>query len=169
MARFRSANLRPVNSIKHIVDQSATLTAGTNLEVIIAIAKEEPLLANTAEVTVGSRINSFFVNIQVASNETDAGAIPNVYVAFYKNPEGLVATVNPGAMGVNPRKKWIFHQEMIMFNNVAGGNPRTLFKGVLMIPKKMRRMGFDDEILMVVRSNAVNIALCIQTIYKEFR
>ncbi len=117
----------------------------------------------------GSKVNGVFLNVQVASNETDAGAIPNVYMAVYKNPNAEITTINPSSTGDEPLKRYIFHQEMVMINNLAGGNPRTLFKGVIAIPKGFRANRFDDQLVCAIRSTAVNITLCIQCIYKEYR
>lgn len=170
MARFRrGGQIRPVHSIKHIVDSSATLTAGTTLLTKLIDTVDAPIITGIIQCETGSKVNGIFLNVQVASNETDAGAIPNVYMALYKNPNGNITTINPTSTGDTGDKRFIFHQEMIMFNNLAGGNPRTLFKGVIAIPKGYRVNRFDDELVLAVRSTAVNIALCIQCIYKEYR
>ncbi len=168
MARFRRS-IHPVNRIKHVVDASATLTAGTTVVEILVNAKDAPVLANTAEVETGSVVNGIYLRVEVASNETDAGAIPNVYMAVIKNPGDNLATINPQAVGSNDNKRFVIHQEMLMFQNVAGGNARTLFNGVIVIPKGYRRFGPNDKITLNIKSSAVNIAYCVQCHYKEFR
>ncbi len=161
--------IRPVQRIKHVIDLSGTLTAGANIANVVVLATDTPTLAVTNSVQTGSKVNGIFLNVEVASNETDAGAIPNVYMAVYKNDEGLAGVLNPSGVGSNPAKKHVIHQEMVMLNNLAGGNPRKMFSGVVVIPKGMRRFGADDELIVVLRSTAVNIAFCIQCIYKEFK
>ncbi len=172
MARYRRMNMaiRPIQRIKHIVDNSATLTAGTTLVNVLAEATDTPTLAVTNSVSVGSKINGIFLNVQMTGNEADAGQIPNVYMIIYKNPGGLItSSINPTSTGDDNNKKLIIHQEMVMNENSATGTPRSLFKGVIVIPKGMRRFGSGDSLDMATRSTAQNITLCSQAIYKEFK
>ncbi len=171
MARFRRLNpaTHPVNRIKHIVDSSATLTAGTTLEVELIKSVDAPVLANTTECITGSKVNGLYLNVQVGSNETDAGAIPNFYMALYKNPADAIGLLNPTSLGDDDRKRYVIHQEMVMMNNLVGGNPRTVFSGVIAIPRGYRRNGPDDRLQLVFHSPQVNVAVCVQCIYKEFR
>ncbi len=169
MARYRSQALHPVNRIKHIIDNSATLTAASTLSIDLIKSVDAPVIANTNEVITGSKVNGIYLRVEVASNETDAGAIPNFYMAVYKNPANKIGLLNPTSLGDDNRKKYVIHQEMIMINNVAGGNPRTVFNGVIAIPRGYRRNGPDDLLQIVLNSTAVNVAVCVQCIYKEFR
>ncbi len=152
-----------------MVDQSATLTAGSQLNQNIVIAKDDPTTAVTTSVAVGSKINGIYLRVEVASNETDAGAIPNVYLLVTKNPGGNITIPTASAVGANDNKRFVIHQEMIMLNNLAGGNPRTLFNGVIVIPKGYRRFGPNDTLEVSILSPQVNIAECMQVHYKEFR
>ncbi len=161
--------MRPVNRIKHVVDSSATVTAGTQLNSLLIDAVDDPVLANTAQVQTGSTVNGIYLRVEIASNETDAGAIPNVYMTVGKNPGGNLTFPQGNAVGSNDNKRYIIHQEMIMMQNLAGGNPRTLFNGVIVIPKGYRRFGPDDQLVVTLLSTAVNFALCFQCHYKEFR
>ncbi len=169
MARYRSMALRPVHRIKHVVDDSGTATAGSTVPVGIIATKDAPVLANTKECETGSKVNGIYLKVEVASNETDAGAIPNVYLAVFKNPAGALTNPNPQAIGSTDIKKYVIHQEMVMMNNLAGGNPRILFNGVISIPKGYVRNGPADELNLLLRSSAVNFAYCVQCHYKEFR
>ncbi len=161
--------LRPITRIKHVVDKSGTLTAGTTIQENIVVVKDAPVLANTTECETSSKINGIYLKVEVASNETDAGAIPNVYMAIGKNPGGNLTLPAPNLVGPNDNKRYIFHQEMILINNLAGGNPRILFNGVIAIPKGYRRNGPNDIISVGILSTAVNITYCLQAHYKEFR
>ncbi len=171
MARYRKMNMaiRPVHRIKHVVDSSATLAAATALFIDLIQTVDAPVISSTAQCETGSKVNAIYLNVQVASNETDPGAIPNVYMGVLKNPMGDITTFNVTTAGDDDRKRYLIHQEMIMINNVAGGNPRTMFSGVIVIPKGYRRNGPSDKLQLVIQSTAVNIAVCVQCIYKEFR
>ncbi len=167
--RHQSSALRPINRIKHVVDASATVTAATTLATKLIDANDDPIIANTAEVLTGSKVNGVYLKVEVSPNETDAGAIPNVYMAVWKNASGITGNIDPTNVGINNLKKLVIHQEMVMLNNLAGGNPRILFNGVIVIPKGMRRFGPADELSVSLRSTALNFAFCLQAHYKEFR
>ncbi len=170
MARYsRQMAIRPVHRIKHVVDFSGTITAGTAVTINLIETKDAPVLANTDECETGSKVNGLYLRVEVSPNETDVGAIPNVYMAVIKNPGNNLTGFAVNAIGSNDNKRFVIHQEMVMFNNLAGGNPRTLFNGVIAIPKGYRRNGPNDILQLTVLSTAVNIALCVQCHYKEFR
>ncbi len=162
--------VRPIHRIKHVVDFSGQLTAATALFVNLVSTVDAPVIANTSECETGSKVNGIFLNVEVASNEAfDTGAIPQVYMAVLKNPMGDITTFNVTTAGDDDRKRYLIHQEMVMINNTIGGNPRTLFKGVIVIPKGFRRNGPSDKLQVVIQSTALNIVVCVQCIYKEFR
>ncbi len=161
--------LHPVNRIKHVVDFSATVTAASQVDQNIVLAKDDPTTAVTTSVAVGSKVNGIYLKLEIGSNETDAGAIPNVYMIVTKNPGGNITVPTANAVGANDNKRFVIHQEMVLMQNLAGGNPRTLFNGVIVIPKGYRRFGPNDALVVSVFSPAVNFAFCAQVHYKEFR
>ncbi len=168
--RHRMA-LRPIHRIKHVVDFSATLAKSTLLNTVIVQSLDAPVLANTAEVESGCTVNGIYLRVEIASNDPiDVGAIPQVYLAVWKDPGGNLTTVDPSAIGANDNKRFVIHQEMAMLQNAGqGSNPRTLFNGVIVIPKGYRRMAINDQLSVVIKSFALDIAVCIQCHYKEFR
>jgi len=161
--------IRPVHRIKHVVDKSATLTAGSTIVENLVVADDNPALANVTQVETGAKVNGIYLRVEVGPNETDPGAIPQVYMAIVKNPGDNLAVINPSTVGTNDNKRFVIHQEMVMLNNVAGGNPRTLFNGVIAIPRGYKRFGPNDKLTINIFSPAVNIAYCVQCHYKEFR
>ncbi len=86
-----------------------------------------------------------------------------------KNPGSNVNLPPPNAVGSDDNKRFVFHQEMVMFQQQDGSNPRTIFNGVVVIPRGMRRMAPDDNIVIIVLAPGVNVQWCIQAHYKEFR
>ncbi len=170
MPRYRSRMaLRPINRIKHVVDFSAALTGGTQLDDVIATTSDTPTLAAVKTVETGSKINGFYLRVEIASNETIAGAIPNCYLMIWKNPGGNITAPACNAVGANDNKRFVFHQEMIMFDGTKGRVPRTLFNGVIVVPKGMRRMAPNDVIQISVLSTTLDAHVCYQVHYKEFR
>ncbi len=172
MARYRRMNLavRPVQRIKHVVDDSATLAAAAVFANSLIAAKDAPVIGNTNEVITGSTVHGIYLKVEVASNEAfDSGAIPNVYMIVLKNPGANLTFPAPNAVGGDDNKKFVIHQEMIMIQNAIGGNPRVLFNGVINIPKGYKRFGPADTLQVRILSPAINLALCLQCHYKEFR
>ncbi len=170
VARFRSMALRPIHRIKHVVDASATLASGTKLNQALIVAVDAPTLGNITQVETGAKVNGIYLKIEVASNETEVvGAIPNVYLMVFKNPGGNNTFPNANVVGTSDLKRYVIHQEMIMMENSKGGNPRVLFNGVVVIPKGMRRFAPADELRAQVFSPQIDIAVCFQCHYKEFR
>ncbi len=168
MARFRRGNsLRPINSVKHVIDNQGGLVAGTQATVSLVEGTNSYAIANADGVPTGSKVNSLFLNVQVAA--TGTAALANIYMMLYKNP-GSNITVIPDAntIGTSDFKKLVFHQEMIMTEKNTTAIPRTLFKGVLMIPKHMRRIGADDEIRIALLTPGVTYDYCVQCIYKHY-
>ncbi len=172
LARFRSRGmaLRPVHRIKHVVDSSATLAAATQLEVNLITSVDAPVLANTTECETGSKVNGIYLKIIVASNEaTVAGAIPNVYLAIWKDLGGVQTAPNPQTVGDDVNKRQVIHQEMTMVQNQISSNASVLFNGVIKIPKGFIRNGPGDKLVAVIKCPQIAITFCVQCHYKEFR
>jgi len=167
--RSRGMAIRPVQRIKHVRDSSATLAAAAIFSDELVSATDTPVISGTNNVITGAIVNGIYLKVEVAANENIADAIPNVYMYVAKNPGTNLTLPAPNAVGANDNKKFIIHQEMIMIENVKGGNPRVLFNGVIAIPKGYRRFGPDDALELKILSPSIDIALCFQCHYKEFR
>ncbi len=162
--------LRPVHRIKHVVDVSATLAAAAQLNQVIIVAKDAPVLANVTEVETASKVYGLYLKVIVASNEaTVGGAIPNCYLFVAKNPGANLTFPAVNAVGSNDNKRFVIHQEMVMIENQISGNPTTIFNGVIKIPKGYARFGPNDNLFVAILCPAINISVCMQAHYKEFR
>ncbi len=51
----------------------------------------------------------------------------------------------------------------------TGGNPRTIFNGVIAIPRGYRRNGPNDALTVEILAPGVPIEFCTQCHYKEYR
>ncbi len=172
MARFRSRMaLRPIQRIKHVVDASGTIAAGGNFTQALIDTVDATAIADTDGVLTGSTVNAIYLRVECASNDAIVpGAIPNVYMYVAKNPGNNLVLPNANAVGSNDNKRFVIHQEMSMIENKGqGSNPRTLFNGVIVIPKGYRRFGPDDQLTFKFHPPALDCAICIQCHYKEFR
>ncbi len=172
VARFNRST-HPVNRIKHVRDIQQALPVNTLLPVQIARADDAPALASTEEVLTGSVINGFYATVEVVATESADTKTPNLYVYFAKNPGGNLTFPNGNVVGASDNKKYVFHQEMVMLqgNATSNGTVRNVFKGVLAMPKHMRRMGPNDiiEMYMFTPSTSIALNICAQFHYKEFR
>ncbi len=163
----RGLNLRPVNRIKHVVDVQGALTAAATVTEFLATTVDNPVIANTRDVQTGCTINAIYLKVEIAS--TALTGLTNFYMYVAKNPGNNLVLPVPNVVGPNDNKKYVIHQEMVMTQNIANGNPRTLFNGVIVIPKGYRRFGPDDRLSLVLHAPANTYNFCIQCHYKEFR
>ncbi len=168
--RNRALRLRPVNSVKHVVDIQGGLVAGTQTAATLIESVDNPVVSNSTDVATASNVRAIFLNVQVAA--TGTAALANVYFYVAKNPSNQIATAsfpNGNVVGVSDLKKLIIHQEMLMTEKNTTAIARTMFRGVVMIPRHMQRMGQDDELQIFLFAPGVNFDFCVQCIYKEFR
>ncbi len=169
MARFRNlrSSIRPVHRVKHVVDNQGGTALGTPATFNIVESVDSPVLANTDEVETGSTVNGIFFRVEV--NATSSAALSNAYMIVMKNPGGNLTFPNGNVIGSDDNKKYVIHQEMVMMQQQTNSNPRTLFVGVIVIPRGYRRMAINDLIQIQIFSPGVNLNFCIQAHYKEFR
>ncbi len=170
VARFnRGMSLRPVNRIKHVVDFQGGIAAGAGLNVVLIDTTDTPTLADTNGVETGSKVNSIYLVVEVSRTGTTSDVLANVYFSLGKNPGGNLTLPEANVVGVNDNKKYIIHQEMVMLQGFNASNPRTLFKGVINIPRGYRRNGPNDTLVLRLQTPGVAINVCLQCHYKEFR
>ncbi len=162
----QSQSIRPVNRIKHVVDVQAGVGLGVQLNTIIVNSVDNPVIANSNAVRTGSVVNGIYLRVEI--NATSSAALANAYMIIFKSPNGSIAVPAANTVGVNVNKKYVIHQEMVMLQQQTNSNPRTLFNGVIAIPRHMRRMAPNDQLLVGILSPGVNLNLCIQCHYKEF-
>ncbi len=168
MPRFRSGmGMRPVHRIKHVVDIQNAATAGAVSTNNIIQTVDAPVLANVIEVETGSKVNAIYLKVELYART--AGALSNAYLIVFKNPGGNLTLPGPATVGGDDNKRYVIHQEMVMLQRVVNGNPRTLFNGVIMLPRGYRRMGPGDFLQLGILAPGVDIDFCIQAHYKEFR
>ncbi len=171
--RGQALRLRPVNSIKHVIDAASSAVLATISSVPLAKAVDNPVLSTVTEITGGSIINAIYLRVEVMSTAVSTG-VPRLYMTVQKDPGGNLAVVAPNAVGNSDNKKFVIHQEMIMVSdNALADFPRTMFRGVIKIPQRYRRFGVRDE-LAVHFQNAPGeassvVRFCVQCIYKEYR
>ncbi len=166
--RNRGMAIRPVHRIKHVVDaQGAMGTPGTAVVTKLIETVDAPVLANVTEVETGSKVNGFYLKVEVYATST--AALANCYMAIFKNPGNNLTNPAINAVGADDNKRYVIHQEMVMLEKNTTGNPRTLFNGVIVIPRGYRRNGPADQLKLILLAPGVTTEFCVQCHYKEFR
>ncbi len=164
--RFQN-RLRPVNRIKHVRDRQIAIALGVQTNELLIVARDAPTLAVTNEVETGSTINGIYLKVEAYA--TTAGALANIYMIVMKSPGGSIGNPAANVVGADDNKRFVIHQEMVMLEQSVNGNPRTLFNGVIVIPRGYRRFGPNDELRIGLLAPGVNCNVCYQAHYKEFR
>ncbi len=164
--RFSNA-LRPINRIKHVIDSQFAPVIGTQSNVTLIFGVDNPVLANVTEVQAGSKVNGIYLHVEVTAES--AAALPNAYLSVTKNPGNNITIPVPNVVGSDDNKRFVIHQEMVMLQKIDPSNPRTLFNGVITIPRGYRRFASGDTLVCSVFSPGISLFACLQCHYKEFR
>jgi len=165
--------LHPVKSYKHVVDSNGLVTNVVSVTDLVT-TKDNPVLSGIADVQTACTVSSIYLNVGIV-NFIASGGVPRFYFIVFKNPGTSLIIPNPATVGSSKDKKFVIHQEMIMLNNSVAPNvgtfPRTMFKGVIRIPRGYKRMGALDKLqFAIITPDATGQAeFCVQCIYKEFR
>jgi len=169
----RNMAIRPVQSLKHIVDTATSTVLAVITTVPVITAVQNPALANVEQINFGSTVNAIYLRVEVLATNVFSG-VPRIYMAVFKNSGGNLVNPSPNGAGSSNNKKYVIHQEMIMIGgNETSAFPRTLFNGVIKIPPRLKRFGYNDT-LSVLLQNGVGETTgitnaCVQCIYKEYQ
>ncbi len=163
MPRFGRSS---INTIKHIVDSEGALTGGAkSVTTIVNSVAQRPDPFVPGNVAFGSKVNAFFLSIFVlgATGSTPVGSI-NWYII--KLHAGQTAPL-PGATGSSEVRNQIFHEEKGL--TASGDGTPMVFKGVIVVPRGMRRVREGDSFQIQLQSQdpTVDAQFCIKAIYKE--
>ncbi len=159
-----------IHSIKHVIDSEGVLAAATNSDNIIqstVVTRTDPFVPTQCEV--GEILNGFFISIFVIG-DTGApvnGSI-NWYIAKRRSGQNLVTDfLDPGNTGTSDVRNQIFHEEKGLVG--SGDGTAMAFKGVIVVPKNMRRIRQGDQFFIKIRANGTDSAqFCLKAIYKSF-
>ncbi len=159
-----------IQRVKHVVDSEGGLVAVTDSINQLAITvNQRATTFSPTEVLLGSTVNGFFISLFVigASGAGLPGA-QNWYIAKRRSGQAFTDFPNPGNTGTSQVRNQIFHEEKGLAGS-ADGTPMA-FKGVIAVPKGMRRMREGDEFFINIRNNSSTEGanFCLKAIYNEF-
>ncbi len=173
--RRRNLRVRPVQSLKHVVDTNGGITGGTASVNDVVNTVESPVSSVANNVANGSTIHGIYLRVEVIQ-KVAAGGVDNIYMLVYKNPGNNVANPPVDSVGTADTRRFVVHQEMLMTGTVltaASAIPKTLFKGFIAFPRSYKRNGYDDKWQVVIGHRSAEATqqsnFCLQCIYKEFR
>ncbi len=143
------------------------MVAGTQIVRTIMSVTDSPTLANRQGNETGSKVHGLFLSLEVVA--TSSAALTNVYMFIMKNPGGNLTAPTANIIGADDNKRYVIHQEMVMLQEQTGSNPRTLFKGVIKIPRGYTRQGPNDLLQLGLLAPGISVNYCFQAHWKEFR
>ncbi len=168
---FRRKGLgNQIHSIKHVLDTEGALSGAVKQTVPIGtavITRSDPF--SPVEIELGETVNAIFVSLFTlgATGAGNTGSI-NWYIIKLRSNQTTTNTPFPGSTGTSPLRSQIFHEEKGLAGSIDG-TPMA-FKGVIVVPKHMRRMREGDEFQIVLRGTdaTVDYNFCVKAIYKSF-
>ncbi len=170
MPRFQSRRMAPIQSVKHVIDTEGALTGGTTSDVPLSVTVESRASPfNPVELDIGEQVNGFFLSIFLigAGGAGVAGSI-NWYIGKARAGQAISSFPAPANTGVSDLRNQIFHEEKGLVGS-ADGTPMA-FKGVVVVPKGMRRTRSGDQFFIKLRAtdNVNDVNFCVKAIYKSF-
>ncbi len=167
---FRSRRrIPPMQSFKHVIDADGTLATGVSAVVPLSDGVNIKTGAFPTQTITGEVINGIFVTIFIIGSTGQPVDRPqNWYIA--KSRSGQNSTTDfpiPGESGVSEVRNQIFHEEKGLVG--SGDGTAMAFKGVIAVPRGMRRMREGDQIFIKLKNDdAMNDThFCVKAIYKS--
>jgi len=173
MPRYRSQMaMRPIQRIKHVVDAEGVVDETPIVSVDLINTVDAPVITGTNQVITGSTVHGIYLRVEAVAS--GGSARPNLFMCIFKNPGVNLGalTFDPRAIGANDNKRFVIHQEMVMLSEPTANIPRTVFNGVIKIPKGLKRFGPSDRLTMniVMGTNSlIDADWCLECHFKEFR
>ncbi len=172
MPRFggRSNSLRPVNSIKHILDVSGSLTGGftSASPIAVAVPNVDTSVFKPGDIRVGATINGFYISIFVIGSTGSAVVGPQDWYLWKSHTGQTAVQPIPGQTGTSEVRNQIIHEEKGLVG--SGDGTAMAFKGVIAIPRSMRRMREGDlwEVRLRNSDTTNDTNFCVKAIYKSY-
>lgn len=157
--------LRPINSVKNIIDGTFLLVAAGVTTTTVLAATVNDYVGGVTEVPIGAKISSIY--LFVSAQQTTVNSNIDFYI--WKGPGNVAATMPvPGATGGNQNRKYILHEEKGLPGPSANGSPPHIFRGVIRIPRGRQRFAEGDRIELKARGAGIYDE-CVKCIYKFYQ
>ncbi len=152
------------------MDSEGALAGAANSvnTIVQSVPNVDPTTFSPGDVRVGARVNGFFLSIfMIGATGTGQDGSLNWYIA--KTGSGQLGQLPlAGQTGTSIIRNQIFHEEKGLAGSADG--TAMAFKGVIAIPKGMRRIREGDQFHIVLRNTDAtnNVNFCVKAIYKSF-
>ncbi len=157
--------LRPINSVKNIVDITNLGVAAATVSIDTIATGVNDYVGGGVEVPIGAKVSSVYLFVQIQQDAVNS----NVDWYIWKGPGNIAGTMPvPGATGGNINRKYILHEEKGIPGPVNNGSPPLTFRGVIRIPRGRQRFGEADSMRIHSRGAAV-YNVCFKAIYKFYQ
>ncbi len=167
---FRSRLGTQIHSVKHVVDSNGALT-GTiqSFSVVGNAVVVRNAVFNPTEIVVGETINAFFIELFILGATGSTPTQPQEwYIAKIRGGQTTADLPAANEVGTSELRNQIFHMEKGL--TASGDGTPMVFKGVIVVPRSMRRTREGDQFVIGIRNldATVDSNFCILTIYKSF-
>ncbi len=172
MARFRRRMLAPINTIKHFVARTATVTAANTIaNLVVADASIAPASANTNDVLEGAIIKAVRIELWMALVQSTVTNTSQATFIVEKVPAGQTPATVAQLLNLQayPNKKNILYTFQGLAPNAVVANPIPFLREWVLIPKGKQRFGLGDSLVLSFVSVAQAVETCGMFIYKEHR
>ncbi len=159
----RGFSLRPVRSVKEIVDGVFLAVAGGVITVVAVATAVNDYTGAVGTCPIGATIKALYVEASYSNQGTIRARIDWL---LGKSPSNLPFGPVPGATGGDPERKWIFHESKGLNPPEVNATPSKK-SGWIRVPPKMTRMGEDDALIFRIGSSQ-NYNFCLKVIYKWY-
>ncbi len=162
----RKMRLVTINSEKHIVDKSVSLTT-TNTVTLLAKAVTAPSNTVDTDCHRGGNIKAIWVSIDFCGLAA-TGVLQKTLAYLIKNPGDNLLPPGVFAVGTSNEKKFVCKMWTQMTMRNQDGNPPYHWEGWVKLPKRYQRMGTDDTWSIVWATNSDTGHGYVNVIYKEY-
>ncbi len=167
--RFQSSR-RPVSSIKHIIDATGALSNTRVVVPLLTAIGDDPNPFDPSKVKFGASVNGIYLSLFIIGSSGTAVQGPqDWYIGKRHAGQDVLSDMPiPGQTGLSLLRNQVIHEEKGLVG--SGDGTAMAFKGVIVIPRGMRRMREGDEWFVVLRSgdNTNNPEFCLKAIFKSF-
>ncbi len=168
--RPRRRGFSIINSIKNVRNVATAGVVSTTTNVDIAKAVNTPDNTVQVEVSQGCKIFRIWVEFTISGvAEVAVGTSTFVDCYIWKNTGANLTQPAPVSVGTSNEKKYVFRQWKGLIGARTQGFDAFKFRGWIKVPKQYQRMGTDDVLQFVFRSEGVASIACTLFIYKWFR
>ncbi len=159
--------VRPsINSVKHYVQVSlATVLAGANSAINVALAVDAPTADSASEVRVGASIKAVYVEMWVRAGDTAHGS---TLLTFGKATGGQTMSFAEqiDLHNYTAKNNILYHTQGTTNDQDADAIP--FIRMWIKIPKGKQRMALGDRLFLSISAQALDNIICGFMTYKEY-